>query len=139
MHEVRARGGIGGAYREAWTMVWGCPRCRGQLLEPAGSGNLSASLARSMLVRSRKKAPMLCPACMTTLDVITLGWDDTFVEIEECPGCLGVFVDDGELEITRGLVREAAALQAAHIEGLDDGFESDPLALFLSSVSSLLE
>ncbi|MCA9608082.1 MAG: zf-TFIIB domain-containing protein [Myxococcales bacterium] len=138
MVEVRARGGAGGAYRESWTMVWGCRRCGEKMLQPAQSGHLGASLARSMLVRDRKKAPMLCPACMTTLDAITLGWDDEHVELEECPGCRAVFVDDDELETTRTLVKQAASLQAACLDGMG-GMDDDPLGRFVESVASLFE
>ncbi|MCB9595633.1 MAG: zf-TFIIB domain-containing protein [Sandaracinaceae bacterium] len=139
MREARARGGAGGAYREAWTMVWQCNRCKGQLLEASDSGNLAQSLARSMLVRNRKKAPALCPACMTNLIELTLGWDDVSVEIEECPGCFSVFVDRGELEQTRTLMRAAAGLQATDLSVHGGTDEPDPFEAFLRSLGETLD
>ncbi|GAB4199851.1 MAG: hypothetical protein OHK0013_10330 [Sandaracinaceae bacterium] len=49
-----------------------------------------------MSERERKRLRMGCPACMGSLDRVTLGWATEFVEIEQCPRCRLMLLDAGE-------------------------------------------
>jgi len=108
MHEIMVRGGRGGgAYRDHWSSAFGCKRCGVSLLEREEHGDLSRSLSRSMLVRDRSKSHG-CTACMSTMEKLTLTWDVTVVELEECGRCGRVLLDKGELERIRDMLSDAA-------------------------------
>lgn len=94
----------GGGYRDAYHEVWGCRACRGRVLEREQGEKLGDFLANSVLVRDRTPA-MGCTACMATMQRLVLSWDSDWVEIEECPRCKRVFVQEGELEATRYMAR----------------------------------
>ena len=58
---------------------------------------------------------------------------------EECPGCFSVFVDRGELEQTRTLMRAAAGLQATDLSVHGGTDEPDPFEAFLRSLGETLD
>ena len=49
-----------------------------------------------MLERDRRSSDKSCPHCPGELEHLTLGWEAVWVEIEECPRCGAVVMDDGE-------------------------------------------
>ena len=110
MDEIRVPSGGrgGGTYRDVYATAWGCPRCRARLLERSTSGDLSRTLAGSMLVRATRRAAS-CDACLATMQRLTLSWAEEWVEIEECARCGRGVVDHGELERVRAMARRAAS------------------------------
>ncbi|RLB53575.1 MAG: hypothetical protein DRJ42_11555 [Deltaproteobacteria bacterium] len=91
----------GGGYRDGATKrYWRCDPCRltvtaGEVLQ-ARYGRKEAHLGGSMLERDRRPSGLDCPHCPGELEHLTLAWDTTWVEIEECPRCGVVVMDDGE-------------------------------------------
>ncbi len=103
--------GRGGAYRGSYVRVLRCDRCKLSALDVSAIANRHGSshvrLSATLLCRDRKPADMHCASCMRGLDLVTLSWGATYIELEECAGCGLVYLDPGELERMGGLLRVA--------------------------------
>ena len=139
MTQIRVRGGReGGAYRDNLTMAWGCLRCGCRVLERTSTGDVTKTLARSMLVRER--APTVsCTACLATMERLTLSWGEHWVQIEECPRCERVLLDSGELERIRTLVSAVNARPVASSQAPPNDPPVDPVTHFFDSMRQLIE
>jgi len=47
-----------------------------------------------------------CPACLATLNEVTLSWGSAWVVLEECPRCGMLALDEGEVEALALLASE---------------------------------
>ncbi|MBX3273839.1 MAG: hypothetical protein KF729_26480 [Sandaracinaceae bacterium] len=137
MDEIRvlSSGKGGGTYRDVYATAWRCPRCGARLLERSTSGDLSRTLAGSMLVRAAKRAGS-CDACLATMQKLTLSWAEEWVEIEECARCGRVIVDHGELERIRGMAHRAATSGVSAAIGV--GLSDDPAGVFADAIDAFL-
>jgi hypothetical protein len=59
--------------------------------------------------RERKPTRMACSTegCFSNLDQVTLGWGARWIVLEQCPRCLLLLADPGELEAVTGLTATA--------------------------------
>lgn len=90
-----------GGYRDlAGTDASGlqCPGCGLGVVPGAVVEKLMQSVAVGGGMSERDRTPTRtgCPACLSSVDRLTLSWGNTFVEIEQCPRCRTMLLDAGE-------------------------------------------
>ncbi|RMG15270.1 MAG: hypothetical protein D6731_08775 [Planctomycetota bacterium] len=90
--------------REGGVGLERCNGCRGTWLD---SGDLTRALGVSRRIRAKAQGEYTELPCIRCPDqeLIELPYPGTDVEIDICPDCRGVFLDEGELERLRAAVR----------------------------------
>jgi hypothetical protein len=66
-------------------------------------------LSGTMLERERRSCDHACPDCLGGLLRLTLTWGTLWVELEECPDCGTVVMDDGEGAVLDRMLVESGA------------------------------
>lgn len=98
-----------GAFREVEVKTRRCSACKAQVLESEEARSFlgNPELGKNATERDRKTTRMACPTpeCFGTLDQVTLGWGSRWLVMEQCPRCLLLIADPGELEAATGLRR----------------------------------
>ena len=99
----------GGAFRSAEVETRRCQKCKAQVLESDEARRFlgDPELGKNATERDRKPTRMACPTpgCFGSLDQVTLGWGARWVVMEQCPKCLLLVADPGEIEAATGLRR----------------------------------
>lgn len=100
-----------GPFRSAHVDVTRCRRCGVIVLDAAEARRFLADpeLGRDATERERKPTRMACSTegCFSNLDQVTLGWGERWLVLEQCPRCLLLLADPGELESVTGLTTKA--------------------------------
>ena len=99
----------GGAFRSAEVETQRCTKCKAQVLESEEARRFlgDPELGKNATERDRKPTRIGCPTpeCYGSLDQVTLGWGARWVVMEQCPRCLLLVADPGEIEAATGLRR----------------------------------
>jgi hypothetical protein len=109
-HRAKSEGGYRGGVMFDYRR---CDRCRLSVLETdtiakrydRSDGRLSGT----MLERERRGCDDTCPDCLGELLRLTLTWGTLWVELEECPECGTIVMDDGEGAVLDRLLVESGA------------------------------
>lgn len=101
--------GEGGAFRSVELETRRCTKCKAQIIESEQARRFlgTPELGRNATERDRKATRQACPTpeCFGSLDQVTLGWGARWVVMEQCPKCLLLVADPGEIEAATGLRR----------------------------------
>lgn len=98
---TESRWASGGAYRGGVTLVFlRCAACEISVISGetirARYDRDDAALGGDQLERDRRGSDKTCPHCPGELEHLTLSWASAWVEVEQCPRCGAVVMDDGE-------------------------------------------
>lgn len=121
IREVDQTGG-GGVYRETAVRALRCVPCSLTFLDVAALasriGRPDMRLSGSAADRGHTPTRAGCPACLATMNEVTLSWGGAWVVLEECPRCGMIALDEGEVEVMGQLADAGPGDEEASLRAL---------------------
>jgi Zn-finger nucleic acid-binding protein len=103
---------VSGLYRDAAMRVSRCDACALTFLDVAELatriGRPVLRLSGSAFDRGHVPTRSGCPACLATMNEVTLSWGGTWVVVEECPRCGLLALDEGEVDAMASLAGQGS-------------------------------